>query len=71
MFEMFNVPGLYIVVNYVLGLAVGYTTSKLDLLAFSSFAPKHTSALRLSTRKQKHLNPFRRGVFDQAHFWCS
>ncbi|MBA0770497.1 hypothetical protein Gotri_019126, partial [Gossypium trilobum] len=28
MFEMFNVPGLYIVVNYVLALVVGYTTSK-------------------------------------------
>ncbi|MBA0779734.1 hypothetical protein Gotri_003948 [Gossypium trilobum] len=28
MFETFNVPGLYIAVNYVLALAVGYTTSK-------------------------------------------
>ncbi|MBA0561157.1 hypothetical protein Golob_018006 [Gossypium lobatum] len=28
MFEMFNVPGLYIVVNYILALAIGYTTSK-------------------------------------------
>ncbi|MBA0876632.1 hypothetical protein Goshw_023892 [Gossypium schwendimanii] len=48
MFETFNVPGLYIAVNYVLALAVGYTTSKLDLLVFSSFAPRHIYALRLT-----------------------
>ncbi|MBA0876096.1 hypothetical protein Goshw_015213 [Gossypium schwendimanii] len=71
MFETFNVPGLYIAVNSVLALAAGYTTSKLDLSVFSSFAPRHAYALRLSARQQKHLDPFRRGAFDQAHFWCS